>query len=139
LQGRDILCLLFLGLLLKSLSDKNSLKQKYKEFYLSTKFIQLHLEKYQPAIIFIDDNVAHYYLFAINHAKNVVLLNTRFFAQKSENLPPLDSDFIPYNSLFSKLYCEYLWFLHLSKRKLVLSKEKGRYYELVKNQLELGN
>jgi UDP:flavonoid glycosyltransferase YjiC (YdhE family) len=107
-----------LGLSIKSLIDKNILRQRYKKLYYSTNFIHLLLKKFKPAILFIDDTIAHYYLFARNHTKNVVLLNTRFFAQKSENLPPLDSDFIPTPTLFSKLYCEWLWFLHLGRRKI---------------------
>lgn len=107
-----------LGFFIKSILDEKHMKQKYKEFFISSRLIHLFLQKYQPAILFIDDNLAHYYLLAKNHAANIVLLNTRFFARKVANMPPLDSSFIPSPTFFSKIYCEWLWFKHLSKRKI---------------------
>lgn len=106
---------IFAGLVIKNLLNTKNTQHLYKDFYKSIQSSEGLVEKYRPSQIFLDDHLAHYFLYLKKYNAPITMISTKFSTKKKNNIPPLDSDFVPSNSVLSKLFTEYLWFIHLSK------------------------
>lgn len=101
---------IYIGLLIKSLVDRNFLKQRYREFY--SVFLELnHLVREKKVNkIYIDSAIREYAYFVLPNCSEVSIITTGLSPRKAFGIPPQNSDYIPNQSLLSNLYCEFLWF-----------------------------
>lgn len=99
----------FFGLFIKNLLDKNNLKLRLKEFYYTQLSLRKAIEKIKPDKIFLETNVSEYYLFFKDYEIDTELISIYLSTEKKVNIPPLNSNFIPRNNLFSKIVTEIIW------------------------------
>jgi zeaxanthin glucosyltransferase len=108
----------FVGVLLQSMFSSNFIRLRYREFYaLEILGIENLYNVVRPELIFIDEHLSAYYLGFFNYKTRVIFLNTKLSTRKKNGIPPLDSSYIPSNSIFSNLVCEFKWWKHLLNRK----------------------
>jgi UDP:flavonoid glycosyltransferase YjiC (YdhE family) len=105
----------FLGLWLKTLSDKDFTKSRFKEFISSKLVAETSYEILQPQEIFIDEHFAEYYLFFKKFDVKTTILNTKLSTKKVKGIPPLNSSYLPKNNWCSDFICEMLWLKHFAK------------------------
>lgn len=108
----------FLGVFLKTLVDKSFIRNRYREFYSVQLSVGKLIQKYQPEHIFIDEYIAEYYFFLKRIYTQVTIINTRFSTKKVNNIPPLNSNYIPSSKWYSVVICEMLWIEHFIKLRL---------------------
>ncbi len=107
----------FLGLFIRAILDKKDLKVRFKNWYYTVQSIKNTVAQHKPALIFIDDHLSYYCLYLSDCKTPIWIVNTKLSTQKSVGMPPLNSTYIPIDSLRSRLWCEVLWAVHLLKRR----------------------
>jgi zeaxanthin glucosyltransferase len=76
------------------------------------------LDNFKPDLVFVDNEMPHYTAFTYHRKISLYIISPWFTELSSSNFPPLDSDFIPNNSVSSKIKCKTQWV----KRRLVIWK-----------------
>jgi len=104
----------FLGMFLKSIADHSFLRRRLREFGNYTTETQRLIHYYNPSQIYLDEHLAEYYFFLQKPSVEIILLNTKFSTKMRENVPPLNSQFIPFNGRISKAWVFILWSIHLA-------------------------
>lgn len=99
----------FLGLFIQNVLDKNNLKLRLKDFYYTQLSLRKAIEEIRPDKIFLETNVSEYYLFFKDFEIDTELISIYLSTEKKVNIPPLNSNFIPKNTLFSKIMTEMIW------------------------------
>ncbi len=99
----------FFGVLLKSLADKAFLAVRKKDYSKNIEDVRSLIRESNADQIFLDEHLSEYYLYFKELEVRTSILCTKISSRKSVGIPPMDSYFIPSNSIISKLYCEFLW------------------------------
>jgi zeaxanthin glucosyltransferase len=107
----------FLGLWLRSTFDRNDRKRRYRAYYARVQAIKYLIEFYRPEIVFLDDHVGHYALYLADYKQQMVVINTKLATRKRIDSSPLNSSFYPNKTMWSRLWCEWLWTKHVALRQ----------------------
>ncbi len=106
----------FFGFFLKTLTDKTFRYVNYKEFLRVKEDIFTILTKLNPVKIFLEINIAEYFLFFRNFNIETELFSIYLPTKRRIGIPPLNSNFVPSSTLYSDFVCEYLWIQYKIKR-----------------------
>ncbi len=107
---------LLIGLLLRTLLDKQSVRQRYREFYTGVLEIHQIIRQYNPDVIFLDEHLGHYALYAAPFKLPMAVLNTKLSTRKQVGVPPLNAAYIPNASFSSRFWSKWLWIRYLQRR-----------------------
>jgi zeaxanthin glucosyltransferase len=99
----------FFGVFLKSLADKTFFAVRKKDYSKNIEDVRSLILETNADEIFLDEHLSEYYLYFQDLKVNTSILCTKISSRKSAGIPPMDSYFIPSNSKFSNLFCEFLW------------------------------
>lgn len=99
-----------LGIFIKNLLDKSYLKERCKEYYKVQMTLRKIIEILHPDKIILETNISEYYLFFEHVGIETELISIFLSTEKKKNIPPLNSNFIPRNSIVSILTVEFLWY-----------------------------
>lgn len=105
---------IFTGLLIESVFDNLSLKNRYKKFYHMQVQIDHIRKMYNAEKFFFDEHLSYLYFFLRENKENILFLNTKLSTSKRTGVPPLNSPLIATNKLPNIILCELLWFSHLA-------------------------
>jgi zeaxanthin glucosyltransferase len=108
----------FLGIFIKNLLDKKALKQRIKEFYYTQLTLKKAIETIKPNKIYLETNISEYYLFFKDLNIDTELISIYLSTEKKANIPPLNSNFIPSDTIFSKITTEIIWGRYFLKRAI---------------------
>ena len=89
----------------------------------------------RPDQLYIDAHLGHYYLYLFDYQKDIIFISTKLSTRKSPGLPPLNSFHVPKDTVWSKWFCEFLWFKYVNtialqnliKRVAFLGKEENYF------------
>jgi zeaxanthin glucosyltransferase len=105
----------FLGIFFKSIADRGFLRRRLREFGNYATETRRLIRDYNPSRIYLDEHLAEYYFFLQKPGVEIILLNTKFSTKMRANVPPLNSQFIPFDGFMSKAWVLILWSGHLAK------------------------
>ncbi len=104
------------GFFLKTLTDKTFKKAKHQEFWRVKEDIISVVAKVNPEKIFLEINIAEYFLFFKKFNIDTELFSIYLPTRRRKGIPPLDSNFVPSDKLYSDFVCGYLWSQYMIKR-----------------------
>ena len=108
----------FLGLLLKSILVKSFLETRRTEFLMNILNVRKLVIESNPNEIFLDEHLSEYYIYYLNLNVKTKILCTKTSTRKTFGIPPMDSDYMPTNSIYSNWKCEILWIFKNIKDQL---------------------
>ena len=125
----------FISSFLISLLDRKAIRKRYREWYRSVVEVRGLCAYYRPDQLLIDTHLGHYYLYLLGYQKGIIFISTKLLTKKLPGLPPLNSFHVPKDTVWSKWFCEFLWFKYVSvvafqnliKRVAFLGKEENYF------------
>lgn len=84
-------------------------RQRYRQFFRSYSELDRIVHELNPEKIMLDEHLSDYYFFVYSKDRDIQILNTKLSTKRSINSPPLDSSFVPDESIWSILKCYIIW------------------------------
>ncbi|HMJ69655.1 MAG TPA: glycosyltransferase [Cyclobacteriaceae bacterium] len=120
----------FAGTLLNTITGNGQVRSRFREFMRDVDVYTNTVQRINPDFIFIDEHLSHYYAYRHHTTAKTFLINTKLPSGKSDNVPPLNSTFVPKHNFVSKLICDTIWsgvFLRKKMKRFFDSVAFGRY------------
>ena len=101
--------------LLISLLNRKDVAKRYREWYGSIMEVRQLCAHYRPERIFIDAHLGHYYLYLFKYRASVTMISTKLLTRRSPGLPPLNSFHVPQDTVWSRVFSEWLWMKYVGR------------------------
>ncbi len=114
----------WLALWLQSRLNEQFARQRYREFLFTIRMAETVVEQLDPAEIYIDATIGHYYFVLFRYQARIVLVNTRLSSRQLAGVPPYTVARIAKNNVVSRMRAGFEW--GLSRLKAEGHRQLGR-------------